>query len=342
MVSRYSNELNAFRSGIEERTQQHKEKINAVNQALGIKADKVFENAKKIGDAGSKLLESGIGGGVGATALGKYARKGITAFNKFKAGGQNLVDNAGGKLQEAGSKIESKVGDIEGKVGDLESKVGDTGNSVEEQAARMKSQAFDAQNARDSAAPEQSTEGGANQSVGGEEKTYYEEGEPGDFRPVQQQETKSADAESESVETKTSPADAEGEEGLEIPTIKDSSVDTTTTDATADAGTEVGETAAETGAEVGADVGEVAGIEGTAEGLEIAAGATSWLAFLGIPEVLAAAGGIAGAVGAGYGIADAVKSSEDTTKAQAMPTSAPKTGFSVAGNYVVPTSDSLT
>ena len=50
MVSRYSNELNSFRSGIEDRVSQHKDKLSAVNQALGIKADKVFENAKKISD----------------------------------------------------------------------------------------------------------------------------------------------------------------------------------------------------------------------------------------------------------------------------------------------------
>ena len=44
-MSRYSNELNAFRSGIEERTQQHRQKIDAVNQALGIKTgDKTEQN----------------------------------------------------------------------------------------------------------------------------------------------------------------------------------------------------------------------------------------------------------------------------------------------------------
>ena len=91
MVSRYSNELNSFRSGIEDRVTQHKDKISAVNQALGIKADKVFENAKKISDIGSKLTEGGIGGGVGSTALAKYARKGITKFNTFK---QGITDKA--------------------------------------------------------------------------------------------------------------------------------------------------------------------------------------------------------------------------------------------------------
>ena len=69
--------------------------MQAVNQALGIKADKVFENAKKIGDISSKLMESGIGGGVGATALGKYARKGISKFNQFKQDATDKLDEVG-------------------------------------------------------------------------------------------------------------------------------------------------------------------------------------------------------------------------------------------------------
>ena len=36
MVSRYSNELNAFREGIENRVAQHRDKTDAINKALDI------------------------------------------------------------------------------------------------------------------------------------------------------------------------------------------------------------------------------------------------------------------------------------------------------------------
>ena len=80
---------------------------------------------------------------------------------------------------------------------------------------------------------------------------------------------------------------------------------------------------------------------GGAEELEEGAAATSWLGFLGVPEILAGLGAVAGVAAAGVGIADAVKSGSETAQAQAMPTSAPKTGFQAAGTFVVPTQDSV-
>ena len=170
MVSRYSNELNSFRSGIEDRVTQHKDKISAVNQALGIKADKVFENAKKISDIGSKLTEGGIGGGVGSTAIAKYVRKGITKFNTFKQGAtdkvKGLADQAESKLQEAGSKAkgltdqaESKVGDLadqaESKVGGLQDAAGNAETQVRQTAQNAQSTVeTKAQDARDSVVAE--------------------------------------------------------------------------------------------------------------------------------------------------------------------------------------------
>ena len=82
-------------------------------------------------------------------------------------------------------------------------------------------------------------------------------------------------------------------------------------------------------------------LTGTAIDLEEDAAATSWLGFLGVPEILAGLGAIAGVAAAGVGIADAVKSGSETAQAQAMPTSAPKTGFQAAGTFVVPTQDSV-
>jgi len=319
MVSRYSNELNSFRSGIEDRVTQHKDKINAVNQALGIKADKVFENAKKISDIGGKLTEGGIGGGVGSTALAKYVRKGITKFNTFKQGAtdkvKGLADQAESKLQEAGSKIEGKVGDLQqagsAKAGELE-----------EQSARLKSQLVGddieskAQDARNSVVAENET-GGARQGVGGDSasgngleesvNTSVRVARPGD--QILQDKYIGM--------RKGGLAGEEDEGGTEL-TENIGEEATTATEATTEST-----------------------LTGVAVDLEEDAAATSWLGFLGVPEILAGLGAVAGVAAAGVGIADAVKSGSETAKAEAMPTQAPKAGFQAAGTFVVPTMDSV-
>ena len=314
MVSRYSNELNSFRSGIEDRVSQHKDKIDAVNQALGIKADKVFENAKKISDIGGKLLESGVGGSASAPGLASFARKGITAFNKFKQAG---VD----KLTEAGSKVEGKIGELKDVAGNAETQVRQTAQNAQSTAEDA------AQSARDSVVSESKTEGAANQSVGGdtaEGKVNLDMDEAREGANMGAEDKNVGETNAEGTAETTSP---EGE-GLEIPTIKNSGVS-----ATADE-------AGEAGVDAGADAA-ITGAETAAVGLEEGAAATSWLAFLGIPEILAAAGAVAGISAAGVGIADAVKSGNLSAKAQEMPTSAPKAGFQAAGTFVVPTMDSL-
>lgn len=327
MVSRYSNELNSFRSGIEDRVTQHKDKLGAINQALGIKADKVFENAKKISDIGGKLTESGIGGGVGATALGKYARKGITKFNTFKQAAtdkvKGLADQAESKLQEAGSKVEGKVGDLqaqaEGKVGELQDAAGNAETQVRQTAQNAQSTVeTKAQDARDSVVPANETDG-ARQGVGGDSasgnsleesvNTSVRVARPGDQilqdKYIGMRKGGLAGEEAEGGTELTGPAGAE-------------EATTATTEATTEST-----------------------LTGTAIDLEEDAAATSWLGFLGVPEILAGLGAIAGVAAAGVGIADAVKSGSETAQAQAMPTSAPKTGFQAAGTFVVPTQDSV-
>ena len=362
MVSRYSNELNSFRSGIEDRVNQHRDKVDAVNRALGIKADKVFENAKKLSDAGGKLMESGIGGSVGSTALASFARKGITSFNKFRAGASKAVEKGFGETD------------------------------VDKVAARMKNEVFsrqsqqNAQSARDNAPSEETSEGGANQSVGGETKEGTSNlgesestSQPTEMSEMQQvggrsgvqvddnsmglrgnnqrftEETMQEGAERRGMaQEDTDATEPPGQAKPNTTSIDDETKlnvddgeetkggDSASGDAD-EAGDATGDAveAGETGGEIAGDVGVEAGAEAAAGGLEEAAAATSWLAWLGIPEILGAAGAISGAVGAGIGIADAVKGGNQETKAEGMPTTAPQTGIGVAGTYVVPTQDSL-
>ena len=338
MVSRYSNEMNAFRSGIEERVGQHSDKLDAVNKALGIKADKVFENAKKISDSGSKLLESGIGGGVGATALGKYARKGIDKLNAFKQKGQDVLDNVEGKVREAGSKIEGKIGEVGDKVSKVSSKV-----DVDDVLGQVESKVQSAtQSARDSVAPEQTSEG-ARPAVAEE---GAESNPTTDWKSTYDTTTQDTIG-YERGGSKTTPLDEEGESKLDSlmeGTGKSDALDVgdETKLAVADASTGAEESSTATGAgEGGGEALAETGLAETGVDLEEAAASTSWLAFLGIPEILAAAGAVAGVAAAGVGIADAVKSGDVASKAQAMVTTTKRTGFQAAGTYVVPTSDSL-
>ena len=325
MVSRYSNELNSFRSGIEDRVTQHKDKISAVNQALGIKADKVFENAKKISDIGSKLTEGGIGGGVGSTAIAKYVRKGITKFNTFKQGAtdkvKGLADQAESKLQEAGSKAKGLTDQAESKVGGLQDAAGNAETQVRQTAQNAQSTVeTKAQDARDSVVAENET-GGARQGVGGDSasgngleesaNTSVRVARPGD--QILQEKYIGM--------RKGGLVGEEDEGGTELTeNIADEATNATT--ATTEATTE-------------------STLGGAAVDLEEDAAATSWLGFLGVPEILAGLGAIAGVAAAGVGIADAVKGGAGEAKAQAMNTKVKDTGFQAAGTFVVPTMDSV-
>ena len=325
MVSRYSNELNSFRSGIEDRVTQHKDKISAVNQALGIKADKVFENAKKISDIGSKLTEGGIGGGVGSTAIAKYVRKGITKFNTFKQGAtdkvKGLADQAESKLQEAGSKAKGLADQAESKVGGLQDAAGNAETQVRQTAQNAQSTVeTKAQDARDSVVAENET-GGARQGVGGDSasgngleesaNTSVRVARPGD--QILQEKYIGM--------RKGGLVGEEDEGGTELTeNIADEATNATT--ATTEATTE-------------------STLGGAAVDLEEDAAATSWLGFLGVPEILAGLGAIAGVAAAGVGIADAVKGGAGEAKAQAMNTKVKDTGFQAAGTFVVPTMDSV-
>ena len=370
MQSRYSNELNSFRQSIEARTQQHKNKIDAVNQALGFKADKVFENAKKLSDAGGKLVEAGIGVAGVAPALGKYARKGLTRYAQFKNSAQDAVDKVTGKVE---GKVENVAENVEGKVqqgvDNISGKASELnpGESVDQIAARMKQQTFDAQNARDSVPAEENT-GGANQSVGGNAEQAQPSGEPR-FTNTEGKADDDMDAEQGGAFDENNPtAQAEqldqnitklrtgglGGEGKPAQVryseqLKDSSTDETTdttAENTADTTAETtadntADTLVDTTADTVADLTTDTALTSASVGLEEGAAATSWLAFLGIPEVLAAIGAVTGAVSAGYGIADAVKAGSATTAAKALPTTVADTGTQVAGQYVTPTMDSV-
>ncbi len=310
----YSNELNAFRNGVSDRINDHKEKIDAVKQALGMKTSKLLEHSKKLSAEASKLLESGVGGGVAGVPLSGAARRGITSFKKILS---NRRVQAAKILKERGGQFIK-------------------GNQVAPEPEK--------------ATPEGNAEGGASQEVGGDStdiqeqqmgrETKVDDGEGGaggdklyaDVDELREQTNMEAedrpgqaDRLDPSIETKVdSPSEAVGD----------------IADDAAKAGASTADDAAAVVGDVGGDAADAAA--GAAAGLEEAAGATSFLAWLGIPEALAAAGAITGAVSAGIGISDAIKGGDEFTKAQAQPSAVHAQTAQLAGTYVVPTMDSVT
>ena len=326
----YSNELNAFRNGVNDRINDHKEKVDAVKQALGMKANKLLEHSKKLSESAGKLLESGVGGSVAGVPLSGAARKGITSFKKIlsnrRVQATKILKEKGGKFlkaEKAAPEAEApKAAPEENAEGGASQEVGGDSTNVQEQQTGRETKiedeeggAFDESNPT---AQAQELDSNINKlrtgGLGGE-------GKPAQQRSYPDQEGGELD---ETIESKVdAPSEAVGNIADDAAKTSSSVVD----DAAAVAGN------------VGEDAADAAGAAGA--GLEEAAGATSFLAWLGIPEALAAAGAIAGAVSAGVGIADAVKGGDEFNKAESMPSAVHAQSAQLAGTYVVPTMDSV-
>ena len=390
---KYTNEMNAFRSGIERNIANHKDKTAAINQALGVKAQKVFQQGKTLADAGGKLLESGVGVAGTSGPLGALVRKGVTKFNeiketrlgeaqdiadKIKLKGKSLMDRASAKGQDILDTAKSKVSQIsdvaEGKAADAAdslrgstSQVTDIANSVKTKASQVTPVDGDETKGDDA----YEAEGKVGDTIEGrslDQTTAYEYGDEGQEAAMAARDAGSglpeaspggATAAGEGSAVQGVGADSTG--GIELPkfvdmsssgpatsdapTVQSGSAEAGTPDAaattdTADAlTTTLEDTGAQTAGKLLATGGTDAIIAGT---FEEAAAATSWLAWLGVPEVLAAAGAIAGVAGAVSGVVDSVQGGDKEAAAQAMKTTAPAKTAQLAGSFVTPTQDSLT
>jgi hypothetical protein len=358
----YTNELNAFRNGVEDRINQHKDKVDVINKALGIKTDKLFENAKKLSDSSQKLIESGIGGAGVGVPIAKIARKGINRFKSIRRLRSNATKMLKDKASKAIDSARTRAGvPTESKSeGAANQEIG--GDSVQGQEPTVA--AVEPKTSGPVQVEKDTEDGDSTPIPEGEEPNYHNYNEMvkpgGGERGIVQEkgapgyddgETKGGDAaataEGDGTELtrlggKSSLGSAldEGtdavEEGQSFLTKGLSTLNNISTDA-ANVGSKLASGATNT---LG-DLSTVGATEEAGEVLESGAAATSWLAWLGVPELLAGAGAVAGAVGAGIGIADSVKSGDEAAKAAGMPTAMPVPAAQVAGTYVVPTMDSL-
>ena len=443
--TKYSNEMNAFRAGIENAVSKHKDKTDAVNQALGVKAQKVFQQGKTLADAGGKLLESGVGIAGTSGPLGAGVRKGITSFNKIKSAklqeaqdaadkikgkfkslndqGQDMLDRAKnkvsqisdqakGKVSQATDAVETKTGDVDllgkGRTdfsragGDeegiemetrpatatpmekeanapAEARQAPGGGGVEEADPELdRSLAVATRNARtgfaetgrgidESNVPEQKI--GENE-IGGKgfadrvapkKGVSFAEDEKGDALNRAGTMPKRAQA-AEPVPEEggaTSAGEGAGAQGvggdstgvLKLPTKAVTNVAATpdgpsVQSGSNDAGTLDGLADTDAPGSISNATTNVVKKIGTSaligEDLEEGAAATSWLGWLGVPEILAAAGAVAGVAGAVAGVVESVKGGNEEAAGLGMKTTAPAKTAQLAGSFVTPTQDSLT
>jgi hypothetical protein len=360
----YSNELNAFRSGVSDRIEQHRDKVDVLNKALGLKTDKLFEQSKKLADSSQKLIESGIGGSVGGIPLSQAARKGINSFKQILSNRRTQAAKIlKGKANDLVKQVKARVGVPEEKEGEgttpgeggaVQEVGGDSTNVQEQQTGdtiepRSLEQNTQYEYAGDQAKAIRIRDAGGE---GGEEK--------GNDGPPPSEEL-GEDAQGDGVEMgnfyggnpnsshediakriakqyeDTDPRDELTTDDINTPVgeVADTA-DDLASKAASSASKALGDAVPNVLEDAGAGGADAAGV-----GLEEAAGATSFLAWLGIPEALAAAGAISGAVGAGIGISQAVQSGADSTKAEGMPSAVHAPAAQLAGTYVVPTRDSI-
>jgi hypothetical protein len=381
--------MNAFRDGIENAVTKHKDKTQAINQALGVKAQKVFQQGKALADAGGKLLESGVGVAGTSGPLGAGVRKGITSFNKIKAARLQKVNDVADKLKAKAAKgidrIKSVASEVEGKARDaadrttdqfqnvtdaVEEKVGDPRDSLPDIVGDTKSSIT-----KFRLTATDGIEGSARQGVGGVSEAGQASGQVAsrpvyDIRQLPGGRAIAGDgAEGGGVEL------GEGTSKLPVPGPEMSTKNTNlfpeekgddgpppTQPNAGDANQPKAATVEETpdidpviSADVPDAITNVASrtvpnvasravpgvLEGVAPELDEAAAATSWLSWLGVPEILAAAGAIAGVAGAVSGVVESVKGGDAEAAGLAMKTTAPAKTAQLAGSFVTPTQDSL-
>ena len=356
---RYVSELQSYREGISSRVEQHRAKIDAVNQALGVRTQNIIAQGKKLADTGKTLLESGVGVVGAVKPLSGLARRGITSV------GEQIKSRARGVGKDLAKQTETKTPDevktAEGKADDDQTELGDGGETKGEDFQARVTNAQEGGARTGELTDMRSTgqnmgENRVGQSVddGTDPSEWWERRSAGKGAQFGEQEYQQAveardmrgedfDApEPANVGRPTTDADPVGD-AVESLRAKAANTGETVTNADPEAEAADLEPLESTVTDVGADAAEAGTVAGAGEGFDVAAAATSWLAWLGVPEILGAIGAVAGVVSAGVGIADAVKGgAADTAALAAQKLGTKAQGVTqAAGSYAVPTQDSI-
>ena len=347
-MNSYQNQMGAFENSVEQSKSQLNNFTNRREEIVGDNK-KLLSSAKAL--QSSDLIQnvvSNMSGLVGMKALKTMGGKGVTWLDK-KLGGKIAKDTEGFKniVKKKGEKLLKKA------VGKVADKVkGEGGGDEADEGVELQDVSPESQveNSVKTTTVEDTGEMGTSEmkesgeaTEEGEEKTYYEEEDAGDFKEVSR-ETKSneefgegadEDVSNESkFENETKEVDAEND-GIDKAN-EDDGADDDDEDDGEDAGEDVAEDAGE-------DVAVDEGVGDTLEGVGTAADATGIGAIIGVPlQIAGAITDIVGIVEAGKSFGDwfneDVLGNKPPVKAQniALPT-APSTlaskGFQATPSY---------
>jgi hypothetical protein len=337
----YRSELQSFRNGVEDQISNHKQKVEQVNNQIGTKAKRILDSAKKLQQSSASLLESGVGL-IGATKpVVDIARK-ISNKVSSKLQAARNIKLAKAKAETGSENAPKEAGNPEGKVDDS------AAPPQESELTRtpLPRSALPQEDV-DPRAPWRATRTDFSTQTRGYERGKFS------TAPLDEEGETKLDSLMEGTEltpTASTPGVEEsGVTGVRSAVKGASNVDSLATkaggvadDLLSKAGTAASDVADTAGNLLSKGAGLLGG-EAAGDTFDIAAAATSWLAWLGVPEILGAIGAVTGAVTAGVGVADAVQSAAKDAKGALIQATEQKTAgvTQAAGTYSIPTQDSL-
>lgn len=361
----FQNDLNAFRGAVAGEQANYDNRINILQNNQLAKRTKALTRAKEFAEKGEELVKQGLEAAA-VPHLGKLTYKGAQSI-------YNKIRSRSTASREAGDEDLDGDGDIPGSSTSAEASEGTELQNVSEQGGGEvemtdMAEAGDAEGTELSDMVNVGGRTGTNPGANSEVADQYEQEGLGNETMTSEQ----GNANIERSNMRGNDIDAPEEPGqVRSSNVEDqdplgentgsSSVDNLGEDLATDAGD-----AEEAGANLASGAGDAlsgvgsgieaagsaaadavaggasAAAEGVAGGLAEAAAATSWLPFIG--EILGAAAGVAGLVGAGVGVYEEVKGGIEEGQAENIssklnPSQLPPA--SVAGGYIAPLRSSV-
>ncbi len=360
----YQNDLNAFRGAVANEQSSYDAKINILQNTQLAKRTKAIGRAKEFAEKGEELVKQGLEAAA-VPHLGKLTYKGAKSiYSKIR--GRNTASREAGDedLTEGDGNIPGSSTTAEAGEGDAVQNVSSEGggevemtNLAEEgDSAGTELQSMTQVGGRSGFQPNGAeeaeryeSEGLGNETMTDEQMSNVNERsgmrandvdapeEPGQVRP-----RGNAVEDQDALGENRPSSDNLGEDLAEdAGDAEDAGADLASGAGDALSGIGSGVEAAGAAA-TGAAEGAAATAEGIASGLAEAASATSWVPFLG--EILGAAAGVAGLVGAGVGVYEEVAGGVQEGQAEKIPGQLNRSQLppsSVAGGYIAPLQSSV-
>ena len=346
----YQNDLTGFRSQLSEITTKHDNAVsNARAVAVGGKA-RLIQKAKDLKEAGDSLVKQGLEAEIVPTAGAAIFKGGKALYSRLSAPSQGGATNTGVDAPQTttdGTNVTSRVGDATTDTGDAADSSIQTlkdGRRVARTIARPAGQGGGAADQQGSELMEEKP------TIRGFKNATQDGGDPYGNEQPQGETKEGGDEEGDIGGDAGDAADAAGDAaGDALSSAADAGADALSSavggvgDAAATAASAAGDAAAAAisgasdlaGSAAAAASGTAEGLSGAASGLAEAAGATSWIPFIG--EVVGGVAALAALGAAGYGAYEEIKGAINEGTAEATKV-VPKqvAPADVTGSFIAP------